>query len=99
MFWNNFENYRWLTRICTIYLQQNQYKPSSCLSRCQYLPETLILTQKNNMGIIGNNVRINKNLIMHKFLGSGRSKILSILGLGLVLVLLDSDTVKSYIYM
>ena len=51
------------------------------------------------MGIIGNNVRINKNLIMRKFLGSGRSKILSILGSGLVLVLLDSDTVKSYIYM
>ena len=48
------------------------------------------------MGIIGNNVRINKNLIMHKFLGSGRSKTL---GSGLVLVLLDSDTVKSYIYM
>ena len=66
-----------------------------------YIPETwtLILTQKNNMGIIGNNVRINKNLIMRKFLGSGRSKILNIFGSGLVLVLLDSDTVKSYIYM
>ena len=31
-------------------------KPSSCFSRCQYVHQTLM--QKNNMGIIGNDVRI-----------------------------------------
>ena len=35
------------------YLQHNS---SSCFSRCQYIPETLI--QKSNMRIIGNNMRI-----------------------------------------
>ena len=36
------------------YLQQNLYISSSCFSRCQYVPETLM--QKNN--IIGNDMRI-----------------------------------------
>ena len=39
-----------------LYLQQYQYISSSCFSRCQYVPETLM--QKNNMGIIGNDMSI-----------------------------------------
>ena len=45
-----------ITIIFTIYLQQNQYLSSFCFSRCKYVPETL--AQKNNMGILGNDIRI-----------------------------------------
>ena len=39
-----------------IYNKTNQYISSSCFSRYQYVPEALM--QKNNMGIIGNVMRI-----------------------------------------
>ena len=39
-----------------IYNKTNTYISISCFSRCQYVPETLM--QKNNMGIIGNDMRI-----------------------------------------
>ena len=39
-----------------IYNKTDTYISSSCFSRCQYIPETLV--QKNNMGIIGNDMRI-----------------------------------------
>ena len=45
-----------ITKICTIYLQQNQYISSLRFSRCQYIPETLM--QKNNIRIIDNDMRI-----------------------------------------
>ena len=38
-----------------IYKKTNTWS-SSCFSRSQYVPETLM--QKNNMGIIGNDMRI-----------------------------------------
>ena len=43
------------------YVHQNWYISSFCFSRRQYVPETLM--QKNNMKIIGNDMRIkiNKN--------------------------------------
>ena len=46
------DHFTCINKICTIYQQQNQYKSSSCFSRCQYIPETLM--QNDNMGIIGN---------------------------------------------
>ena len=48
------DNIHW--PFCTVYLQQNQCISISCFSRCQYIPETLM--QKNNMGIIGYDMRI-----------------------------------------
>ena len=50
------DHFTCITKICTIYLQQNHYISSSCFSRCQYIPE--ILMQKDNMGIIDNDMRI-----------------------------------------
>ena len=74
-------------KICRKYLQMNQYLSSFCFSRYQYVPETLI--HKNNMGIIGNDVRINKNneKIFWEVLEEIISKILSILGSDLALTL------------
>ena len=43
------DHFTCITKICTIYLQQNS-------SSCQYVPETLM--QKNTMGIIGNDMGI-----------------------------------------
>ena len=37
-------------------------------SRCQYMPKTLM--QKNNIGILGNDMRINKNNAWVDILGS-----------------------------
>ena len=45
-----------ITKICSKYLQQNWYISNSCFSRCKYVPETLM--QKNNRGIIDNDMRI-----------------------------------------
>ena len=45
-----------ITKIYTIYLQQNRCMTRSFFSICQYIPETLM--QKNNMGMIGNDMRI-----------------------------------------
>ena len=53
------DNFTCITKISTVYLQQNWYISSSCFSRCQHAPETLM--QKNSMGIIGNDMRKNKN--------------------------------------
>ena len=46
------DHFTCITKICTTYLQKTEF----FFSRCQYIPETLI--QKNNMGIIDNDMRI-----------------------------------------
>ena len=50
------DHFTCITKTCTTDFQLNQYILSSCFSRCQYVPETLI--HKKNMGIIGNDMRI-----------------------------------------
>ena len=41
------DHFTYITKICTIYLQQNHYISRSCFSRCQQLPETLMLKNNN----------------------------------------------------
>ena len=53
-----------------IYNRADSYISISFFSKCQYVPKTLM--QKNNMGIIGNDIYKNKVRIMDKFLGSAR---------------------------
>ena len=61
------DSFTCITKICTIYLQKTNTWSSSCFSRSQYVPETLM--QKNNMGIIGNDIYENKIRIMGKMFG------------------------------
>ena len=50
------DHFTCITKTCTIYLQKTNTWSSSCFSRSQCVPETLM--QKNNMGKIGNDMRI-----------------------------------------
>ena len=49
-----------ITKICILYLQPNKNISLSdkylFQTKCRYVPETLM--QKNNMGILGNDMRI-----------------------------------------
>ena len=52
------DHFTCITRICTIYLQQNQYTSRFCFSRCQYVPEILMQKNNNIMGIVSSGIRI-----------------------------------------